>query len=303
MVKQIFLASLLFGASLYNPLFGDVDNNIGCSSCVEECDDCCCPEDVCIDSLYLTLRHIDPKGVGYEEGYTTLEALYFPFVENHCFQPFLDVRGHVFNDAEFAANAGIGLRYLDDCCASWGANVYYDYRSDRDRKVHFHQIGAGLEYLTDCFDVRLNGYFPITRKDCFKKLHGEYETDDLKVECCLESVSFIGGNLEVGVPFCFFPYVDFYIAGGPYYYDARKTSKDTWGGQIRLDAFICTNFRVGLIVNHDSIFDTRVQGVVSFTLPLGGKCVTDCGQSCALRRVERNEIIVLNELFDWSWWY
>ena len=62
--------------------------------------------------MRITARHIESKGVGYDQGYTTLEGFFSP-VEcwNTRWTPFLDIRGHVFNNGKFAANAGVGVRY------------------------------------------------------------------------------------------------------------------------------------------------------------------------------------------------
>src|SRR5690348_10439786 len=58
----------------------------------------------------LGLRHIENKGIGYKTGYTTLEG--FLAKDWDRFVPFIDARGHIFNDGKWAANAGIGFRSL-----------------------------------------------------------------------------------------------------------------------------------------------------------------------------------------------
>ena len=63
--------------------------------------------------------------VGYDTGYTTLEAFLTPnWIKSY--QPFLDARGHILNNGTFASNLGIGLRYLLDP-NSWalGGNFYF----------------------------------------------------------------------------------------------------------------------------------------------------------------------------------
>ena len=58
----------------------------------------------------ITARHIDPNGIGYNQGYTTLEG-FFPLYngwDKWIF--FLDTRAHVFNNGKPAVNAGIGTR-------------------------------------------------------------------------------------------------------------------------------------------------------------------------------------------------
>jgi hypothetical protein len=59
----------------------------------------------------LGLRHVEAKGLGYDKGYTTLEGMFFP-LKNVCpAYPFIDLRGHIFNNNEYAANVGLGVRF------------------------------------------------------------------------------------------------------------------------------------------------------------------------------------------------
>ena len=103
----------------------------------------------------ITLRHIESKGVGYNQGYTTLEGFFtVPSLIETQSVPFLDLRGHVFNDGKFAANAGLGFRYLTS--RIWGINAYYDYRNTR--RMHYNQVSLGLESLGERWDFRANGY-------------------------------------------------------------------------------------------------------------------------------------------------
>lgn len=58
----------------------------------------------------LSIRHIEGGGIGYSQGYTTLEGFFAPNPEGLPLMPFLDLRGHVFNNGKMAANGGLGLR-------------------------------------------------------------------------------------------------------------------------------------------------------------------------------------------------
>jgi hypothetical protein len=85
----------------------------------------CCA--VSPNPMRITARHIEEKGVGYNQGYTTVEG-FFSLVEplNESCIPFMDLRGHVFNNGKMAANGGLGVCYLTSS-RIWGANAYYDY--------------------------------------------------------------------------------------------------------------------------------------------------------------------------------
>ena len=108
----------------------------------------------------LNVSYTSPKGIGYNTGYTTLAGFFAP---NHFYKdawiPFLDIRGHVFDNGKFAANAGVGLRYLESSRV-WGGNLYYDFRNTK--KQNYNQIALGLESLGAVWDYRINGYLPVS---------------------------------------------------------------------------------------------------------------------------------------------
>jgi|JI9StandDraft_1071089.scaffolds.fasta_scaffold10828_5 hypothetical protein len=118
------------------------------------------------DSPYrVTARHIEAKGIGYKEGYTTLEGFFALANRWDDWTPFLDLRGHIFNNGRFALNAGIGARYLGDT-RILGLNGYYDYRSTK--RQDYNQVALGLESLGELWDFRINGYLPLGKKESSK---------------------------------------------------------------------------------------------------------------------------------------
>lgn len=126
--------------------------------------DICKEEASCPDGKrhYRTaIRHIESGGIGYEDGYTTLEAFFASDPSHGVITPFLDGRAHIFNNGKWAANTGIGVRALWGNRA-YGINSYYDYRNTG--RFNSNQIGLGLETLGELFDFRINGYFPVGRK-------------------------------------------------------------------------------------------------------------------------------------------
>lgn len=108
-----------------------------------------------------TVRHIEGGGIGYEDGYTTLETFFASSPTQWVVTPFLDLRGHIFNNGKLAANAGIGVRTLW-ANRVYGINTYYDYRNVGH--LNSNQIGLGLETLGTLFDFRINGYLPLGTK-------------------------------------------------------------------------------------------------------------------------------------------
>lgn len=106
------------------------------------------------------IRHIEGGGIGYNKGYTTFEGFIAPDPESWKAMPFLDLRGHVFDNGKIAVNAGGGVRAIARDRA-YGLNVFYDFRNT-DR-IHYNQMGVGMEILGKRFDFRTNGYLPFKK--------------------------------------------------------------------------------------------------------------------------------------------
>jgi hypothetical protein len=178
-----------------------------------------------------TIRHIESGGIGYEDGYTTLEAFLASDPSQWTVTPFLDVRGHVFNNGKWAANAGAGLRTLWKNRA-YGINTYYDYRNTG--RLHSNQVGVGLETLGELFDFRINGYLPVGTKisdpydTAFRKFSGHHMILSQKYQSAMK-----GADAEFGFHFGKSKSFDFYAAAGPYYFIGEKAPA-TWGGKARI---------------------------------------------------------------------
>lgn len=105
-----------------------------------------------------SIRHIEGGGIKYKQGYTTFDGFYAPNPEQFTLLPFLDLRGHIFDNGQLAANAGIGFRG-EVGGRTYGLNAYYDCRNTQ--KENYNQVGLGLEALGDFWDFRINGYLPV----------------------------------------------------------------------------------------------------------------------------------------------
>lgn len=246
----------------------------------------------------IELRNIENRGVGYEEGYTTLEWYYMPTCGN--FTPILDIRGHVFNNGKFASNVGVGLRYLNSMI--WGINAYYDFR--QTHRTHFNQISVGLEALGRWLDYRINGYFPVG-----KRHSGYYDTDfdEFKGNNIIlrrkKEFAMTGANAEIGVHILDRKNVDLYTALGPYYFGGE--GKNAWGGEARLAATFFDHLRVQASTSYDSVFKWIGQGEVGVVFSFGPKkklkklSNRTCSEAQymaerAVQRIDRNEIIVVD---------
>ena len=225
----------------------------------------------------VSARHIEGGGIGYNKGYTTLEGFFAPNPEQLVVMPFLDVRGHVFNDGKMAANAGLGFRGILGC-RTYGLNTYYDYRNTK--RLHYNQVGVGLETLGTLWDFRINGYLPVGKKITspygikFDKFSGNQLVLSQKRQFSMK-----GADAEVGFHFGKSHNFDFYAAAGPYYY-IGQIGHNTWGGKARLSGMYKEYITVELSNSYDRMFHNNFQGQVTFTLPFGNRSRVKKTKNC-----------------------
>lgn len=249
--------------------------------------------------------HLEGRGIGYNQGYSSIGLLYTPgLMFSNNIQAFVDVRAHIFNNGKPAANAGFGVRYLDTCRNRvYGANLYYDYR--KAHHTNLSQIGFGLEYLGNCWDLRFNGYFPIESEVVYNR-HRFHYPGDFFAECSNLERPLSGFDAEYGRPFwrkcspCEF--LEVYAAAGPYYYTAKINSNDGksfWGVRGRVAAKFWDYIEIEARTTYDKYFKCRGEGVITFSYPFGGCCEkTSCcnAMKCiAVQPVYRQEIIAVGK--------
>lgn len=247
-----------------------------------------------------SIRHIEGGGIGYSQGYTTLDVFSATEPELFSATSFLDLRGHLFDNGKWAANAGFGTRKIFGC-RSYGVNGFYDYRSTR--RANYSQVGVGLETLGTTWDVRLNGYLPVGHKSThlhelsFYRFSGHEMILSDKYQVAMKGV-----DAEVGFCFGKSKRFNFYAAAGPYYYIGQAGS-NIWGGKGRLRAIFKEWIHLELSNSYDATFKNKFQGELSFSFPLGRKrreCQTDYEIDSPLRSrmvesVGRKEIIVVSD--------
>ena len=267
----------------------------------------------------VTGRHIEAKGIGYDQGYTSLDLFLSPSDPYFCnWIPFLDLRGHIFDNGDPAANAGVGMRYIEGNSV-FGANVYYDYRQNKHRHNSQHektrvynQVGVGLEYLGECFDVRVNGYLPVARRKSSTYDFGfGYFSNNYLYLREKHDVAMRGVNGELGyhVPVKNPSQIDLYLAAGPYYLQGQ--GKATYGGEGRVVLDLWRYLRLEGSASYDNTFKWIGQGQLGINIPFGPRGTitpTPCNDYCkeyvvryrATQRVDRNEIIALQKKTTYS---
>lgn len=220
-----------------------------------------------------SVRHIEPGGVGYHLGYTTLEGfLDFQDPWNTDLLPFFDLRLHLFNNVRVAGNAGLGLRSVGKLV--WGAYAYYDYRLTNHQQ--YNQASIGFECIGEVFDARINGYLPLGAKK--STLFGGRR-----------EFAFKSANGELGFKHSFF-----YAALGPYYLDGYY-AKISWGGRSRFAVSFGPHVQCEASASYDKLFRWVGQGQFSLIFPFGSRKPVKIEETPPQRRamspVGRNEII------------
>ncbi len=218
---------------------------------------------------HVGVRHIEARGIGYRSGYTTLEGFGIYDRHNH-FMPFLDLRGHVFDDGKFAGNVGIGERTaLFSINHFLGIYCYYDVRQDR-HGLTVNQIGPGIELVGSRMEYRINGYFPVGNTKSHKY---DFDFDKFKghriITKAKQRETLTGGDAEVGVHITQSTKYDLYAAAGAYYFSASDVS--SWGGRTKLTGRYKEYISLEVSYSYDHLFHSIVQGSVGFNVPFGGK--------------------------------
>jgi hypothetical protein len=216
-------------------------------------------------SMRASVRHIEGKGVGYNQGYTSIDLFLAQNNPIHSWVPFFDARAHVFNNGQPAVNAGVGARYLT---SSWvyGVNTYYDYR--KTSHYHYNQCAIGLEALSEAWGFRFNGYVPVGRiksgyyKSRFSHFKGHHAILSSKREFAM-----YGSNLEASYHITKFKDVDIETAFGPYYF--YNQSENALGGEVRVSAKFYDVIKLTASGSYDPVFKGIGQGEIGFIFPFG----------------------------------
>lgn len=250
-----------------------------------------------------SVRHIDGGGIGYDQGYTTIDGFFASEPNEKDFMPFLDFRGHIFNDGKIATNVGGGFRKIARN-RIYGGNIYYDYR--RLHTLDINQIGLGFETLGTRWDLRLNGYIPVGEKmdTPYSSEFSQFCGNNMLL---LEKYRLVmtGANAEVGVHFGKSKMFDFYAAAGPYYFHEKIDCKpNLYGGKARLSAKFKQYWILEISDSYDRIFKNRFQAQLTLSIPFGAggkdssyasENICDALFSRMVQPVDRQEIIVIDK--------
>jgi hypothetical protein len=228
--------------------------------------------------MHVGLRHMEAKGVGYRDGYTTLEGFGI-YNGNTYFMPFIDLRGHVFDHGKLAGNAGMGGRsFFSSIEHVFGYYLYYDVRQD-SHHLTAQQLSPGIELLGKRMEYRMNGYFPMGNQKSHK-YDFDFDAFDghhivLKAK---QRYAMIGGDAEIGAHITQSTKYDLYAGVGPYYFSSSHAS--SWGGKARLLGRFKEYVSLEATYTYDHLFGSVIQGSVAINLPFG-KRLQRKGKDCS----------------------
>ena len=218
----------------------------------------------------ITLRHVEGwgEGVSFGTDYSTLALLSAPdYRSGPCYADVGPSRSP-FRQQHLCGK----YRYWGQIHSNWGwfcqilgLNAFYDWREGK--LGNYQQIGVGLEILGKRWDLRANGYVPISVKQRkLKCVFNQYEGDYFAIHRQCEFTSY-GYNAEVGYYAIRGKDFFLYAAGGPYYL-VRKCHNKTRGGEFRLRPQYKDYLALDFSVSHDNVFGTVYQAQVILYLPL-----------------------------------
>lgn len=264
------------------------------------------------DPQHITFRHTEFNGVGHENGYTSIDFFMTPFHETHGVLPFVDMRAHVLNNGDIAANIGIGFRRqpADGDCV-WGFNLFYDWRERPEFTFHnhqFHQIGLGFEIFCPSFDLRLNGYLPVGQ-DRSKEMRFHSFSGHSLYLLQRTAMGMPGVELDVGGSLGQWGGIDWYAAATPFFFWGKERGHfdygdDAYGVAFRVVAQFWDMFGITLGASIDSAFDFNGLLEFAFRIPraeaaprMGRSSFAGAGSPTPYdrmgQRVQRRDLIVI----------
>jgi len=240
-------------------------------------------------------------GVGYTtegsgfESFTSFEG-FVPLTQNPGeSMTYLQGRLLLDNDSNLAGNILLGHRFYNaQGNRVSGGYVSYDTRDTGNRT--YRQLGLGVESLGK-WDFRFNGYLPIgeTREQIGQSITPFFQGRTLSFERMRQyEDSLHGVDAEIGTRLTKLGSGDLRGYAGLYYYSGTG-SEEAFGWKTRLVARPTDYLGLGLSLQHDDLYDTKLVFNVGLNIPGSGARRSRPASDSALARlaesVQRQETI------------
>ena len=254
-------------------------------------------EEYLFPSNQVTVSSIQNGGVGYTDGYSSLDLFLMSKVASHYYL-FVDGRFHLFNNGKNAWNLGMGGRSVSSWKpAAFGWNTFFDARND---KADFQRVSIGVDGSLDRLFFASNGYFLISdqakvwdsldfRYAAGYKLSDLFEEDAFRYSWDAEAGCFplIAGGCRG------------YLGIGPYYLRNNNLFadlKNIWGLKARAFLELKQICHLEFVFTNDPLFGTKYQGKIAITFSWPWE-----GRSKSFMPVVRQEIIPTTFIDYWFW--
>ncbi len=217
-----------------------------------------------IESLWQFSANYTGRQAGQPVGYTSLNAL-----RTSAVGTVLDTRLHMTDFGDIGGSIGLGRRLITDN-QLLGLHVSFD-ASETQTDSRFATAGVSAELVNETWDVRANGYWPVSNRVGSANFSSISNTafvgNDLVGDVAmLQEVSLAGFDLEasrrVGG-------TDLWGYGGVYNY--RTPGDQAWGARYGVRGFFASRVFADLHVSNDSMFGSQVGFGLSWLF--GGRVV------------------------------
>lgn len=211
-------------------------------------------------AIRMGIGHSAGRSVGVPGSFTTIES-FIPLAEEPGYSLlFMEGRAHIDNFGDPAVNIGVGRRFVGESLpAVFGWSAYYDYRRT-DYQHDLHQLGLGLELLTDSFEVRANAYLPSIGEERHA-IANRFIGNAFHLNRA--EVALSGADIEAGIVLPPLGPVQAKVYGGGYFFDDSDAPEVT-GWRARLEAAVTENITTGISYQRDDVFGSTV--LASITL-------------------------------------
>ncbi|CDZ81642.1 intimin-like protein SinH [Candidatus Rubidus massiliensis] len=247
-----------------------------------------------IDNLFYINQTLGNE-VGHINSHTSLGSFLIIPINDYNLT-LIDTRGHSLYANRWAGNIGVGTRNFVSSDFYIGTNLFYDFRKDRR---FFQQMGIGTELLSDYFNIRLNGYFPMGDKNQTSSTYRYYYPGNFFAKCKTQRRVLAGFDfsVEYNLKNLNIPY-NIYTDIGYYYYKNKCNCKKINGIQLGLNAYLPFGINLEGGFSYDRVYKCNSYITIGFNFLFGSN--TFFNGDNLYRPFKRRQIMIESKKYcDW----
>jgi hypothetical protein len=243
--------------------------------------------------------HFEVQARPNNKGTTGEGRLFIPVWQNTNNLLFMDMRGIGNSNHDTEGNFGLAYRALINDSWILGGHGFFDFRNSDDTNNRFYSATTGIELLSNDWDVRMNGYIPISGRKRVSSRDLGVVNDGIVVIKSGYETAFGGLDGEVGVrvPFPENSFLwDTRVFAGGYWFDAPSGFGDDIAGprgrvEMRIHDLPVlpagSRLTIGGDIQWDDPRGVQGGGLVSLRVPLYGYGGTPPNGDTARSRLSR----------------